>query len=38
MTEADLSIEVKDDILTIQGQKQEEKESKDRYFYRVERS
>ena len=38
MTEADLSIEVKDDILTIQGQKQEEKESKDRHFYRVERS
>ncbi|MCF7982156.1 MAG: Hsp20/alpha crystallin family protein [Pseudomonadales bacterium] len=37
MTEADLSIEVKGDVLTIQGQKQEEQESKDRHFYRVER-
>ncbi len=38
MTENNLSIEVSGDILTIQGEKQEEKEDKDRHFYRIERS
>ncbi len=38
MTENDLVIEVSGDILTIQGEKQEEKEDKDRHFYRIERS
>lgn len=38
MTERDLSIELSGDILTIQGEKQEEKEDKDRHFYRIERS
>ncbi|TQV86257.1 Hsp20/alpha crystallin family protein [Exilibacterium tricleocarpae] len=38
MTESDLSIEVRGDVLTIQGQKQEENESKDKHFYRIERS
>lgn len=37
MTEADLSIEVRGDALTIKGQKREEKETKDRHFYRIER-
>ncbi|HVL00102.1 MAG TPA: Hsp20/alpha crystallin family protein [Dongiaceae bacterium] len=34
----DLSIQVRDDALIIQGQKQEESNSQDRHFYRVERS
>ena len=38
MSESDLSIEVSGDVLTIQGRKQEESESKDRHFYRIERS
>lgn len=38
MSASDLSIEVAGDVLTIQGQKQEEKENKDRHFYRIERS
>jgi HSP20 family protein len=38
MCQSDLSIEVSGDVLTIQGQKQEEKENKDRHFYRIERS
>ncbi|MGH8550331.1 MAG: Hsp20/alpha crystallin family protein [Methylococcales bacterium] len=38
MLESDLSIEVSGDVLIIHGQKQEEKEDKDRHFYRIERS
>lgn len=38
LTEKDLAIEVNGDILTIQGEKQEEKEDKDRHYYRIERS
>ena len=38
LTESDLNIEVDGDVLTIQGQKQQEKETKEKYFYRVERS
>jgi HSP20 family protein len=38
MTEADLSIEVKDDMLMIHGEKQQRSENKDKHFYRVERS
>jgi len=38
MTEADLSIEVKDDMLMIRGEKQHRSENKDKHFYRVERS
>ncbi|WP_101756762.1 Hsp20/alpha crystallin family protein [Oceanicoccus sp. KOV_DT_Chl] len=38
LTEADFSVEVRGDVLTIQGQKQEEQENKERQFYRVERS
>ena len=38
LTESDLSLEVKDDVLTIKGQKEESSESKDKHFYRVERS
>ena len=38
LTDNDFSIEVKGDVLTIQGQKQEETENKDRHFYRIERS
>ncbi|RLT91252.1 MULTISPECIES: Hsp20/alpha crystallin family protein [unclassified Ketobacter] len=34
----DFSIEINGDVMTIQGQKQEETENKDRHFYRVERS
>lgn len=34
----DLAIEVKGDVLTISGQKQERSEEKDRHFYRIERS
>lgn len=37
LTETDLSIEVRGDVMTIQGQKREETENKDRHFYRVER-
>jgi len=35
--EDDLSIELRDDVLTIQGNKQETKEQKDEHFYRSER-
>jgi HSP20 family protein len=38
MTEADLSIEVKDDMLMIRGEKQHINDNRDRHFYRVERS
>jgi HSP20 family protein len=38
MTESDLSIEVRDDVLMIRGEKQERSEDKDKHYYRVERS
>ncbi len=38
LSEADLSIEIKGDMLIIKGQKEEEHESKDKQFYRIERS
>lgn len=38
MNEEDLAVEVSGDVLTISGQKQEEKESKEKHFYRIERS
>ncbi len=38
MKESDISIEVKADTLFIQGEKNEDKEIKDRHFYRVERA
>ena len=38
MSESDLSIEVKNDILTIKGHKEERSENKDKQYYRVERS
>ena len=38
MSESDLDVEVKDDILMIKGQKEERTEKKDKHFYRVERS
>lgn len=36
--ESDLSIEVRDDVLMIRGEKQDRNESKDKHYYRVERS
>ena len=38
MSDSDLSIEVSGDALIIQGREQEESESNDRHFYRIERS
>ena len=38
LTESDLSLEVKDDVLTINGHKEERTEVKDKHYYRVERS
>ena len=38
MNESDLSIEVRDDVLMIRGEKQDRNESKDKHYYRVERS
>ena len=38
MTESDLSLEIKDDMLMIRGEKQHSSENKDKHFYRVERS
>ena len=38
MSESDLSIKVKDDMLVIKGQKEAHSENKDKQFYRVERS
>jgi HSP20 family protein len=35
---SDLSLEVKDDVLTIKGKKEERSEDKDKHYYRVERS
>lgn len=36
LTESDLSLEVRDDVLTIKGQKEEKSESKDKHYYRME--
>ena len=38
LSEADLSLEVKDDVLTIKGQKEASSETRDKHYYRVERS
>lgn len=38
LSESDLTLEVKDDILTIKGQKEERSEDKDKHYYRIERS
>lgn len=38
MSESDLDVEVKDDILMIKGHKEDRIEKKDKHFYRVERS
>lgn len=38
LSESDLSLEMKDDVLTIKGQKEERSEEKDKHYYRVERS
>jgi HSP20 family protein len=38
LTESDLSLEVKDDVLVIKGEKEECSEDKDKHYYRVERS
>ncbi|GGD49514.1 Hsp20/alpha crystallin family protein [Lacimicrobium alkaliphilum] len=38
MAESDLDIEVSGDILRISGHKKEEKEDKDRHYYRIERN
>lgn len=38
MSESDLDVEVKNDILMIKGQKEDRTEKKDKHFYRVERS
>ena len=38
LTEDDLSLELQDDVLTIKGHKEKRNESKDRQYYRVERS
>jgi len=38
LTEDDITLELKDDVLTIKGQKEERSEDKDRHYYRVERS
>ena len=38
LKESDLSLEVKNDVLTIKGQKEERSENKDKHYYRVERS
>ena len=38
MKQEDVHIELNDGVLTITGEKQEEKEEKDRHYYRVERS
>lgn len=38
MSESDISIEVKGDMLLIKGQKEDRRENKDKHFYRVERS
>lgn len=38
MNESDLSLEVKDDVLIIKGEKEQRSEDKDKHYYRVERS
>ena len=38
LTEDDLSLELDDDVLTIKGRKEERNESRDRRYYRIERS
>jgi len=38
LTESDLTLQVRDDVLTIKGQKEERKEEKGKQYYRVERS
>jgi HSP20 family protein len=38
LTEADLSIEVRDDVLIIRGEQQQQSEDKGKQYYRVERS
>ena len=38
MSESDISIDVRGDVLTIRGQKEQRSENKDKHFYRVERS
>lgn len=38
LNESDLTLEVKDDVLTIRGQKEERSEDKDKHYYRIERS
>jgi HSP20 family protein len=38
MNEQDLSIEVRDDVLLIRGEKQDRKEEKDKHYYCIERS
>lgn len=38
LTESDLSLEVKDGVLSIKGEKEERSEDKDKHYYRVERS
>lgn len=38
MSESDIAIDVRDDVLTIKGQKEQRTENKDKHFYRVERS
>ena len=38
MSESDLTIEVKNDVLTIGGHKEDKTEKRDKHYYRVERS
>ena len=38
MEEKDLNVEIKDNILTLSGSKEEEKETKDKNYHRVERT
>ncbi|MDH3763724.1 MAG: Hsp20/alpha crystallin family protein [Gammaproteobacteria bacterium] len=38
LNESDLTLEVKDDVLTIKGEKEERSEDKDKHYYRLERS
>ncbi len=38
LKESDISVEVKNDVLTIKGTMDEEKEDRDKHFYRIERS
>ena len=38
LKQEDLSLEIKDDVLTIKGSREERSEDKDKHYYRVERS